>query len=418
VIVKVPKKNLFANLGISTRSFLIIFILLFNSFVWSFLSLSIINAALGRNSAGQILNVSSLVVWTTYLVAVIGSSVLGAILSSRWSRLKLVYVWLVFGIITSFFLSALTMNLSAGYALAIVFFAGVAFGLGMPSALAYFAEYTVFENRGHVGGIVFFVTNLCIASAAILLGSDLVIDSFGAAIWRIIGLVIFFLLEPTEGNKAKEKTISFRKVLSNRTVLLFLIPWFMFCLIDRFEYQIFLQKYSALRELSLFVEPIVGTIFALIGGLFADWIGRRKVVLFGFVTLGLAYAVLGIAPGAAFSQYFNILIDGIAWGIFLVTFLLILWGDLSTYTGGHEKYYVVGSIPFFIAYLMQYLVQPYISSIPIETFEVSFSFASLFLFIAVLPLIFAPETLPEKNIQERQLKRYVEEAKKTAAKGR
>jgi hypothetical protein len=65
---------------------------------------------------------------------------------------------------------------------------------------------------------------------------------------------------------------------------------------------------------------------------------------------------------------------------------------------------------------MQYFVQPYISSIQIGTFEVSFSFASLFLFIAVLPLIYAPETLPEKKIQERQIRKYAEEAKKLAQK--
>lgn len=351
------------------------------------------------------------------MVAIIGSSILGAILSSLWSRLKLIYIWLVLGVITSLFLSTLTLNIGSEFVIAVIFFAGVAFGFGMPSTLAYFAEYTRFENRGHVGGIIFFVTNLGIAFAALLLGSNPVTDSFAAAIWRIIGLGAFFVLKPSEGEKSERKMVSFRSVLSNRTVLLFLIPWFMFCLIDRFEYQIFLQQYPALEELSLSIEPIIGTAFALIGGLFADWIGRKKVVLFGFVTLGLAYAVLGIAPGAAFSQYFNILIDGIAWGIFLVAFLLILWGDLSSQVGGHEKYYVIGSIPFFIAYLMQYFVQPYIGSIPIATFEASFSFASLFLFIAVLPLIFAPETLPEKKIQERQLKRYVEEAKKAVAKG-
>lgn len=413
----VTKKNRFASLGISAKNFSIIFVLLFNSFIWFFLNLQIISTIWGREATSQTASVNSIFVWITYLAAIIGSSILGAILSSRWPRQKLIYIWLILGIITSFLLSALTLNIGSEYVLTIIFFAGVAFGFGMPSTLAYFAEYTTFENRGHVGGIVFFVTNLGIAFAALLLGSNLVINSFAAGIWRIISLGAFFVLKPTQGEKSEGKAISFRRVLSNRTVQLFLIPWFMFCLIDRFEYQIFLQQYTTLPELSLSLEPIVGTAFALIGGLFADWIGRKKVVLFGFVTLGLAYAVLGIAPGAVFSQYFYVLIDGIAWGVFLVAFLLILWGDLSTQAGGHEKYYVIGSIPFFIAYLMQYLVQPYIRSIPIQAFEASFSFASLFLFIAVLPLIFAPETLPEKKIQERQLKKYMEEAKKAVAKG-
>ena len=39
-----------------------------------------------------------------------------------------------------------------------------------------------------------------------------------------------------------------------------------------------------------------------------------------------------------------------------------------------------------------------------------FSFASFFLFLAVLPLMYAPETLPEKNIRDRELKIYVEKA--------
>ena len=45
-----------------------------------------------------------------------------------------------------------------------------------------------------------------------------------------------------------------------------------------------------------------------------------------------------------------------------------------------------------------------------------FSFASVFLFLAVLPLIYAPETLPEKLMKDRDLKSYVENAKKKAQK--
>jgi hypothetical protein len=40
------------------------------------------------------------------------------------------------------------------------------------------------------------------------------------------------------------------------------------------------------------------------------------------------------------------------------------------------------------------------------------SIASFFLFLAVIPLFYAPETLPEKEIKERELKGYIEKAKK------
>lgn len=329
-----PKRSFFSSLGISSRKFLIVFVLLFNSFIWFFMNLFILSTAL-KNA-----NVNNLLAWTIYLIAIVGSSLLGTLVSPRLNRPALIYAWLLLGIITSLLLSALTMNVSFEYLLIIISFSGIAFGLGMPSTLAYFAEYTIFENRGHIGGIVFFVTNLSIAATALFLGTNLTIDSYAAAIWRIIGLVIIFLLKPIEEGKEQRKAVPFRSVLSNRAFVLFLVPWFMFCLIDRFELQIFLNspKLGAnLGALSLLIEPIVGTVFALVGGLLADWIGRKKVVVSGFVALGLGYAVLGVVTGTLLAQYFFIVIDGIAWGIFYVLFLLVLWGDLSSTTGDKKN---------------------------------------------------------------------------------
>ena len=45
-----------------------------------------------------------------------------------------------------------------------------------------------------------------------------------------------------------------------------------------------------------------------------------------------------------------------------------------------------------------------------------FSFAAFFLFLAVLPLVYAPETLPEKTMKARELKNYIEKAQKEAEK--
>jgi MFS family permease len=408
-----PRTSLFSRVGIPSRKFSFVFILLFNTFIWFFMDLFIISTRLKTIE-------NNLLAWAIYLVAIVGSSLLGTLRSLQQKRIGLIYAWFFLGIISSCLLSILAIGTSFEYLLVILFFSGVAFGLGMPSTLACFAEYTVFENRGRRSGLIFFVTNFSIPFIALLFGTNVITGSFIAAIWRGAGLMAIFLLKPVGAVEEPRRAVSFGTVFSNRAFILFLIPWFMFCLIDRFEQQIFLnflqnnpEKYPNLAELSSLIEPIVGTVFALVGGLLSDWIGRKKVIVSGFVALGLAYAVLGVATEVAFSQYFYILIDGIAWGIFLVSFFLILWGDLSSFQGGHEKYYAIGSIPFFIAYLMQYFAQPYIKSIQPEA---SFSFASLFLFIAVLPLIFAPETLPKKAIKERQIKKYIEEAKKIAEK--
>jgi hypothetical protein len=90
-------------------------------------------------------------------------------------------------------------------------------------------------------------------------------------------------------------------------------------------------------------------------------------------------------------------------------FISTIWGDLSP-KGDGEKYYAVGNMPFFVTWgILQLVSAQYLMSIP--SYAV-FSFASFFLFLAVLPLMYAPETLPEKKIKERELKDYIEKAKK------
>jgi len=48
--------------------------------------------------------------------------------------------------------------------------------------------------------------------------------------------------------------------------------------------------------------------------------------------------------------------------------------------------------------------------------EAIFSLTAFLLFLAVLPLIYAPETLPEKTMKDRELKSYIEKAQKVVQK--
>jgi MFS family permease len=158
--------------------------------------------------------------------------------------------------------------------------------------------------------------------------------------------------------------------------------------------------------------PIIGSFSALTAGLLSDRIGRKRVVLYGFITLGIAYAIIGTIPAVSLSWYFYLVIDSIATGILWVTFILILWGDLSR-SRASEKYYVIGGIPYFLSSIIQLLSTSYIMPIPPLS---AFSLASFFLFLAVLPLLYAPETLPEKKIRLRRLRKYTDAAKKVKEK--
>ena len=405
------KKYFLEEFDITRKDFFIAFFVLFNTFTWWYMTQMIIDNIV---RSLYMTNEQNLIVWALYYTTVIGSSIIGSILSDRVRRLHFLYLWMILGTAASL-LPTLLNDITVMHVLGISFLWGTSFGLGMPSCLAYFADCTLVENRGRMSGVIFLATNL----SAPLLATSL--EMFGlttngliSAIWRGVGLVMFFSLKPKEKFATGiRKRIPFTSVLHNKTFLLYLIPWLMFCFINGLEDPILRLNATLLFGSNfygfiLMIESIILSIFAFVGGLLSDWIGRKRMVLYGFVSLGIGYAIIGIAPTMRGSWYFFGAIDGIAGGIFMVAFILMLWGDLSQ-PGSREKYYVIGSTPFFLTDIVRQLSFPYATLI---TVYAAFSLAAFFLFVAVLPLMYAPETLPEKKIELRRLRKYLEKAKK------
>jgi len=163
----------------------------------------------------------------------------------------------------------------------------------------------------------------------------------------------------------------------------------------------------------MIIESVFGGIFAIVSGFLLDSVGRKRMAITGFVTLGLGYAILGIYPENLLSWYFYAIVDGIAWGVLFVIFVITIWGDLS-YGVPSDKYYAIGVLPFFVSKFLELTIGDYIAAI-IPPYAI-FSFIAFFLFLAVFPLMYAPETLPEKKIRERELKQYIEKAKKVKEK--
>lgn len=388
--------------NIFRKDLFVAFFLLFNVFSWWYVMLLIIDSVLGGL---HVTYTQSTLIWVAYYSAIIGSSLAGSILSSKTSRFKFLYFWTIFGVISSS-LPALFSSFTVTHTLLISILLGTSFGLGMPSCLAYFADCTDVENRGQISGIIFLVTNLSaplfVISFAML---DLKTSSLILTAWRAFGLVVF-LLKPKERIvseiKGKESFIS---ILHDKSFTLYFVAWLMFNLIDSFERPVLDRIFGDFQY--IVIAPVIGSVFTLIAGVLCDRIGRKRVVLYGFVTMGIAYAIIGIATTALFSWYFFLTTESISWAIFYATFILVLWGDQSQ-SGNREKYYAVGNAPFFLSSIVKMLSAPYVTLIP-ETS--AFSLASFFLFIAVLPLLYAPETLPERKIELRKLKKYVETAK-------
>lgn len=91
--------------------------------------------------------------------------------------------------------------------------------------------------------------------------------------------------------------------------------------------------------------------------------------------------------------------------------MIVIWGELAIHTT--KKYYAVGEAPFFLTQVISLLLAPYVAMIPEYS---AFSLAAFFLFIGVVPLLYARETLPERTIQQRQLEIYTKEALKLTQK--
>jgi len=402
-----PNKILHWNANSLKRLFLPTFLMV-NSLTWLFMQRRNISVILDMLYASP---QQEMTVWGIYNLAIISFGLIGAIFSNKIRRITFFYLWISLGTIASF-LVCLFPYLPVISISPISFFCGISLGLGMPSLLAYFAEQTTFEKRGSYGGLLFFMASGIAPFVVILSGASLMLSALISLIWRLSGLVALIIKKPTEKTDyEKMKQPQFRYMLFDRRVMLYFIPWLMFSFIFGFQ-KITLEKIvtTDFYDLLRIIQSIFGAASALISGFICDRIGRKRVVIYGFISLGIAYGVVSIAPDTSpIPFYFYSIIDGIAWGIFIVMFVLILWGDLSFLSAHYgEKYYALGSFPFFFADITGFLFAPYVS-IPATA---TFSIASFFLFLAVLPLMFAPETLPEKKIKERELKKYIEKAKK------
>ena len=219
--------------------------------------------------------------------------------------------------------------------------------------------------------------------------------------------------------------MKYRNLIENKAFIFYFIPWLMITLVNFLTIPIQSKIYPSngnLYETLYAGENVVIALVAVICGFIADKWGRKRLSIIGFVMLGIGYAVIGLSysnihdpsdlTGMFYPSIFFAISDGIAWGIFYVLFLFTLWGDLGQGKIS-DKIYYLGALPYISSYFLRELFAPSLSQLNPLTI---FTFASVFLFLAVLPLLYASETLPEKVMKDRDLKSYIEKAKKKADK--
>jgi MFS family permease len=387
------------------------FSLVLNTFVWYLLTYFTFSTIITQD---QLKN-QSLYLFTAFFIGIAVTAIIGSKVSTR-SRDSLLRTWLFLGAIATFLLTMISAN-NIVVNLLIVSFFGVSIGLGLPSCLSYFAKATSIEKRGLIGGTIWSTVGFVVLILGFLtsmLGTFAVIITL--TIWRLIGAVIFLFLNKPHEKIEPQESPSFFTLIRNKNILLYFLPWVMFSLINFAETPM-LESFFGTEQFALVqvAEYAFIGIFAFIGGFVADIWGRKRVIIAGFVMLGIEYATLSAFSNPEYSlflSYIFLTLDGITWGLLFSVFFTVIWGDLGeNYT--KEKFYALGGIPFLLASFLSILIKPYSQNISLAT---AFTLASFFLFVAVIPLMYAPETLPEKALKDRDLNSYIKKAKKIAEK--
>ena len=384
-------------------------LLVANTFVWYITTYAVFNTIV---NGLHILETEKLSLFAIYYVGIAVTAIPGSKFLAR-ARTKSLSLWLFMGAIATLLLATFSSDSILTDAL-IAFFFGASIGIGLPSCLSYFADSTSVENRGFVGGIIWSTVGFTVLIFVFLIS---MLGQWEAIIaltmWRLLGGICFPVLNRKHTKPATQKSPSYLELIRKRAILLYLFPWVMFSLINFAEAPILENVFGA--ESFAFVQFIefafIG-IFAIVGGVVADFAGRKRVVIAGFIMLGIEYAALSAFSSSPVVFYLFLTLDGITWGLLVSVFFMTLWGDLGE-NYEKEKYYTLGGLPFILAAFLSVLIKPYASAISPTA---AFSFASFFLFLAVIPLMYAPETLPEKHIKERELKNYIEKAQKAKEK--
>jgi MFS family permease len=384
-------------------------LLLINSVVWFSVSWFVIEDLIKEAPFNNVLLVSS-----SYFGALLLSAVIGATLLSKKLRGKRPLLsWVLLGAVACVLSAVLAPERNSINLVFVSLPLGALAGLGIPTCLALFSKVSRSMNRGRYGGIAFFLIQAFTVLIFMPVSSaNMDYQFLVLAAWRLVGVLCVFFWMPHEG-VAEERQIRLLGIIRERTFFLYFVPWFLFAIVNFVE-QPLLEHYFGVDSYNLYMMAgiLITSVSALLGGALCDFKGRKVSGVLGFILLGIGYAFLTLLEGTKVSQILWTLFVGVAWGLLYVTFVLVVWGDISE-GKTREKYYLLGGMPFLLSNLISVLVKPFVEIIPIAA---SFSLASFFLFLAILPMLYAPETLSEKVLKKRELKNYIEKAQKEATK--
>lgn len=297
------------------------------------------------------------------------------------------------------------------FRLASIFFVGIFFGIGQLAFLTYFWNLTVPEERGRVGGLIGFVYLPLYFIIAV--GVVATLDFLGTIMLSILlslGPLVVILLKPKKAARTARK-YDRENYPEKRTVLLYSIPWVVFSLINatlaRNISVHVLQLVPSSFYLFLALLQIIASAFgALIGGITADFFGRRLALALSVTLYGISMALSGLIQNYAVF-YFVYIANGLSWGLLLTLYSFVIWGDLAN-NKNSARMYSIGLITFYLA--------TFIGFLPTAIAQVALMPSALIgctlIFLSNIPIALAPELLSSDFQERTRLKLHINAVKK------
>ncbi len=335
------------------------------------------------------------------------SAIVGSSVSERVNRKKMIYIWIISGVLAT---SSLTLFKGEFFVVLLSLMLGVSFGFGFPSSAAFLADSTVVEERAKISGAVILTTFL------LTFLSMMAIPALG---FGITGILLFLAalratsllgLALDKCDRERAKTGSWFSILSYRDFASYVVPWILFNTaagLLMWWNMPQTSEFISVKAVGIPLAFVCIAVFGFVAGFVADRFGRRQPIIISFVMLGVSLALLSfiLSPLTMLIYYVTY---GVAWG-FLFTLYLAVPGDLS-YSGSREKFYALGTMAPLIVY-MGLNSAPDFLSIRFPASILS-PVLSIIIFLSVIPVLRASETLPENITNERKLKKHIEKVGK------
>jgi MFS family permease len=221
---------------------------------------------------------------------IVATLIVTSFIIDKINNLQTIYICLI---VTAIFAASLYFVPIDILKLVGVFIIGSFFGIGQLAFLTYFWNLTMPEERGRVAGLNGFFSLLfyIIMYVTWVPTSDLQSSVAFVIVLSLAPLSTIFLKSKKALLTSKQNKIEYYP--ERRTILLYLIPWLLFSLINvtlasstsfHISQQVSASSYFLLIALQL-IAAVFGTI---IGGTMSDFFGRRASLIFSLTFYGIS----------------------------------------------------------------------------------------------------------------------------------